>query len=158
MKWTAGQVQWQEASTAMEDLQTKQNICMTLSSFNFRDHWALRSPGVNHSPAVWLLSTSPLKTNVRSVVSDSLRPHGLQPARLLCPWDFPVRILECVAISYWRGSSCLLCLFLSPCIDWQILDHCATWEALFPPNFCLNTFRDSEHPASRGTPFCCQPL
>ena len=24
----------------------------------------------------------------RSVVSDSLRPHGLQPARLLCPWDF----------------------------------------------------------------------
>ena len=25
----------------------------------------------------------------RSVVSDSLRPHGLQPARLLHPWDFP---------------------------------------------------------------------
>ena len=24
-----------------------------------------------------------------SIVSDSLRPHGLQPARLLCPWDFP---------------------------------------------------------------------
>ena len=25
----------------------------------------------------------------RSVVSDSLRPHGLQSTRLLCPWDFP---------------------------------------------------------------------
>ena len=25
----------------------------------------------------------------RSVVSDSLRPHGLQPTKLLCPWDFP---------------------------------------------------------------------
>ena len=25
----------------------------------------------------------------RSVVSDSLRPHGLQPARLLCPWNSP---------------------------------------------------------------------
>ena len=25
----------------------------------------------------------------RSVVSDSLRPHGLQPARLLYPWGFP---------------------------------------------------------------------
>ena len=25
----------------------------------------------------------------RSVVSDSLRPHGLKPTRLLCPWDFP---------------------------------------------------------------------
>ena len=24
-----------------------------------------------------------------SVVSDSLRPHRLQPASLLCPWDFP---------------------------------------------------------------------
>ena len=27
--------------------------------------------------------------SVPSVVSDSLRPHGLQPARLLCPWDSP---------------------------------------------------------------------
>ena len=25
----------------------------------------------------------------RSVVAASLRPHGLQPTRLLCPWDFP---------------------------------------------------------------------
>ena len=24
-----------------------------------------------------------------SVVSDSSRPHGLQPTRFLCPWDFP---------------------------------------------------------------------
>ena len=27
----------------------------------------------------------------RSVVSDSLWPHGLQPSRLLCPWDFPAK-------------------------------------------------------------------
>ena len=26
---------------------------------------------------------------VASVVSDSVRPHGLQPTRLLHPWDFP---------------------------------------------------------------------
>ena len=25
----------------------------------------------------------------RSVVSDPQRPHGLQPSRLLCPWDLP---------------------------------------------------------------------
>ena len=25
----------------------------------------------------------------RSVLSDSLQPHGLQPARLLCPWKSP---------------------------------------------------------------------
>ena len=24
-----------------------------------------------------------------SVMSDSLQPHGLQPAKILCPWDFP---------------------------------------------------------------------
>ena len=27
----------------------------------------------------------------RSVLSDSLRPHGLQPSRLLCPWNSPGR-------------------------------------------------------------------
>ena len=30
----------------------------------------------------------------RSVVSDSLQPHGLQPARFLCPWGFPGKNLE----------------------------------------------------------------
>ena len=24
-----------------------------------------------------------------SIMSDSLRPHGLEPSRLLCPWNFP---------------------------------------------------------------------
>ena len=34
-------------------------------------------------------------------MSDSLRPHGLQPTRLLCPWDFPgKRVLEWVAIAF----------------------------------------------------------
>ena len=28
---------------------------------------------------------------VTSVVSDSVRPHGLQPTGHLCPWDFPVK-------------------------------------------------------------------
>ena len=27
--------------------------------------------------------------SIASVMSDSLQPHGLQPARLLCPWDSP---------------------------------------------------------------------
>ena len=38
----------------------------------------------------------------RSVVSDSLRPHGLQPTRLLRPWDFPGK-------STGVGCHCLLC-------------------------------------------------
>ena len=32
-------------------------------------------------------------------------PHGLQPTKLLCTWDFPAWVLECVAISFFRGSS-----------------------------------------------------
>ena len=33
---------------------------------------------------------SPESENVScSAMSDSLRPYGLQPSRLLCPWDFP---------------------------------------------------------------------
>ena len=34
-----------------------------------------------------------------SVVSDSLWPHGLQPARLLCPWGFSRK-------EYWSGLPC----------------------------------------------------
>ena len=41
----------------------------------------------------------------RSVVFDSLQPHGLQPTRLLC-WNFPGKnTFDRVAISYSRGSS-----------------------------------------------------
>ena len=34
-----------------------------------------------------------------SVVSDSLRPHGLQPSRLLCPWGLSRQ-------EYWSGLPC----------------------------------------------------
>ena len=34
-----------------------------------------------------------------SVMSDSLRPHGLYPTRLLCPWILQARILEWVAMT-----------------------------------------------------------
>ena len=40
----------------------------------------------------------------RSVVSDFSRPHGLQPTRLLRPWDFPGK-------STGVGCHCLLCRF-----------------------------------------------
>jgi len=39
-----------------------------------------------------------------SVVSDSQRPHGLQPTRLPCPWDFPGK-------STGVGCHCLLCKY-----------------------------------------------
>ena len=40
-----------------------------------------------------------------SVVSDSLAPHGLKPARLFCPWGFSRQEYWWLAISFSRGSS-----------------------------------------------------
>ena len=40
-----------------------------------------------------------------SVMSDSLRPHGLWPTRSLRPWDFPGKNTGWVAISFSRRSS-----------------------------------------------------
>ena len=37
----------------------------------------------------WEASKSPSVQFSRSVVYDSLQPHGLQPTRLLCPRNFP---------------------------------------------------------------------
>ena len=62
--------------------------------------------------------------------SDSLQPHGMQPTRFLCPWDFPSK--------YWVGCHFLLQgIFLTqgsnPCLlrllhcRW-ILYHCITGE------------------------------
>ena len=68
-----------------------------------------------------------------SVASDSLRPRGLEPTRLLCPWDSPwTRILEQVAISYSRGSSRPRDRTRISCIGRQILYPCATWEVALP--------------------------
>ena len=41
----------------------------------------------------------------RVFVSDSLGPHGLQPARVLGPWNSPGKDSEWVAISFSRGFS-----------------------------------------------------
>ena len=50
--------------------------------FSRQEHWSgLPFPSPMHEFKKW-------KWN-RSVMSDSLWPHGLQPTRLLCPWDFP---------------------------------------------------------------------
>ena len=41
----------------------------------------------------------------RSVVSDCLRPHGLEPARLLCPWDSPGKNTGVGAMPSSKGPS-----------------------------------------------------
>ena len=68
----------------------------------------------------------------RSVVSNSLRPHGLQPTRLLHPWDFPGK-------STGVGCHCLLhYLYLEGMNSWGIFslaqgssktDILGTWKS-----------------------------
>ena len=55
--------------------------------FSRQEHWSgLPFPPPMHESEEWKWS--------HSVGSDSLRPHGLQPTRLLCPWIFQVTGLE----------------------------------------------------------------
>ena len=50
--------------------------------FSRQECWSgLTFPSTVHESEKWKWS--------RAVVSDSSRPHGLQPTKLLCPWDFP---------------------------------------------------------------------
>ena len=47
-----------------------------------QEYWSgLPFPSPMHESEKWKCS--------RSVMSNSLRPHGLQPTRFLCPWDSP---------------------------------------------------------------------
>ena len=51
--------------------------------------WWAAVDGVAQSQT-WLKRPSSSSSSVsRSVVLDSVRPHGLWPTRLLCPWDSP---------------------------------------------------------------------
>ena len=88
--------------------------------FSRQEHWSgLPFPSPMHESEKWKWS--------RSVVSDSSRPHGLQPTRLLRPWDFPGQ-------STGVGCHCLLCLVpwpgiipISPTLEGRFLTHLPYW-------------------------------
>ena len=66
--------------------------------FSRQEHWSvLPFPSPMHESEKWKWS--------RSVVSDSSRPHGLQPTRLLHPWNFPGKSTgvgcHCLLRSFW---------------------------------------------------------
>ena len=66
--------------------------------FSRQEHWSgLPFPSPMHESEKWKGS--------RSVVSNSSRPHGLQPTRFLRPWDFPGKS---------TGVGCHLLLWVSP--------------------------------------------
>ena len=72
----------------------------------------LRVPWIARSPNQSILRESENEVKwSRSVVSDSSRPHGLQPTSLLRPWDFPGKntgvgchfLLQCIRVK-WKWS------------------------------------------------------
>ena len=76
--------------------------------FSRQEHWSgLPFLSPMHESEKWKGS--------RSVVSDSSRPHGLQPTRLLRPWDFPGkstgvgshRLLQLLCLAFLNVSSCI---------------------------------------------------
>ena len=79
------------AAAAAKSLQSCPTLCDPVDGgppappslgFSRQEHWSgLPFPSPMHESEKWKWS--------RSVVSDSLQPHGLQPTRLLRPWDFP---------------------------------------------------------------------
>ena len=86
-------------------------------------NWSgLQFPSPMHKTENWKWS--------RSVVSDSSRPHGLQPTRLLRPWDFPGKSTAVGCHCLLRSSSYYnhnrkLCFFLFVCMSFV-----REWESL----------------------------
>ena len=69
----------------------------------------------------------------RSDVSESLQPHGLEPARLLCPWNFPGKNTVVGCHAFLQGI--FLTQGLNPTLlhvlHWKADSLlCAAWEAL----------------------------
>ena len=62
-----------------------------------------------------------------SVVSNSLQPHGLQPARLLCPWNSPGKntgvgchsLLQRIFLTQGSNQSLLHCRQILYCLRYQ---------------------------------------
>ena len=86
--------------------------------FSRQEHWSrLPFPSPMHKSGNWKWSYS--------VMSDSLRPHGLQPTRLLCPWDF-------LGKSTGVGRHCLLhTIFLDSTCMCSVIDICFSLSDLF---------------------------
>ena len=67
-------------------------------------YWEMARPNIRSDKKSWVTFFLDLSVS-HSVMSNSLGPHGLQPARLLCAWNFSGKNVEWVATPYSRGSS-----------------------------------------------------
>ena len=91
---------------------------------------------------------------VCAVLFDSLRPHGLQPATLLYPWNFPGRNTGVGCHFLFQGSfqpRDRAHIYGFSCTGRQILSHYTTWEAL-PMVLC------AVHLVTQLCPTLCDPM
>ena len=123
-----------------------------LPSMTYFHHSAMKSKGLSLLESLALLEGSqkdflgysfPISVCICAqsyVHMWTLRLHGQQPTRLLCPQNFPGKNAGVVAISFSRGSFRPRDQTHVSCIGRQILYHCATWEAPLPPDLrtCKN--------------------
>ena len=83
-----------------------------------------------------------------SVVSDSLQPHGLQHARLLCPSPFPRACSSSCPLSWLMPSNHLIlwgCIFFI-----QLTDSSANlWETLAGTHPEITSYQLSRHPLTQ---------
>ena len=73
---------WNSFLSGLEELQNCKIKTVRVVDRSFSNCFTYINP-FNHQTALYSVSVS------RSVVADSLRPHGLQPTGLHCPGDFP---------------------------------------------------------------------
>ena len=100
--------------------------------FSRQEHWSgLPLPSPMHESEKW--------KGRHSVVSDSSWPHGLQPTRLLNPWDFPGKNtgvgchcllwkIRTVNLKPWFSSSAVYCL-----LKGEVLLKWERWNKHFFP-------------------------
>ena len=91
--------------------------------FSRQEHWSgLPFPSPMHEREKWKWS--------RSVVSNSSRPHGLQPTRLLRPWDFPGK-------STGVGCHCLLHYMMLQLVNYLAVSMKLMEKAMAPHSSTL---------------------
>ena len=92
--------------------------------FSRQEHWSgLPFPSPMHESEKWKWS--------HSVMSDSSWPHGLQPTRLLHPWDFPGK-------STGVGCHCLLHMCLINTYKWFCV---APWTVAYQASLSMKFSR-----------------
>ena len=134
------QLLWDAAAAAAQSCQSCLTLCDPIEGsppgspslgFSRQEHWSgLPFPSPMHESEKWKWS--------RSVVSDSQRPHGLQPTRLLRPWDFPGKstgvgchcLLQLWDSTWSQPANQLSHLLLLPHVIWSywISQHACLWK------------------------------